>query len=114
MSAEKLLELKDQWRKAKIKAGDFRGLGASRFRYAESDWQAAEIMFNSVYSDGTRNELEIEIEETADYCWTWKDLLKSVLESTESILTINFSVNVWNKQRTDADRKNLFSFTFNK
>lgn len=109
----KIKELKYQWHKAKLMAADFRGLGASRFKNIEHPIEGQKIFFDSVYKrDGERNELEIEVEELQDYFWKWGDLLHAIKTTNEPILTINFSQNVWNKYRTDCERKALFSFTF--
>lgn len=102
-------ELKQQWLKAKVKAGDYRGLKANRFN---TDTNPMEVIFYSLSKNEEKRELEMEIEETGEYNWNWKDFIKNVKEAKETTLNINFSVNIWKKH--DRENKHLFSYTFHK
>jgi hypothetical protein len=109
--------LKDEFRKAKIVQGDFRGLKnkfqlGARFGVPglQTYYQSAVKEFSEVYADVYSNDQEV------GSCFTMKDLIKEVEElSPGNQITVQLRVIKWNRQRTDADRRDadkIFEFKF--
>ncbi len=100
--------LKDEWRKTKIKYGDLRGLSN---RFALSEKFGINPMQTYFYSAGGNGKVRIEV--WADIYtngkggfrnYSIKELVKEVTDITEGEITIIFGYNKWNEHRTDSDQ----------
>lgn len=111
-----LKALKDEFRKAKLKSGDLRGL-KNRFSLSKRLGIAALHTFyvSVAPNEGKRVELVADCYEQDGtgtiYAYTMKDLIEEI-KDTNVTFEINLIALIWNKARTDAERKEVSRFLF--
>jgi hypothetical protein len=109
--------LKDEYRKAKLKTGDLRGL-KNRFALSKRlGINQMQTWYYSVSGNGDkRAEVYADVYRDGDsigWYYSLKDLIESLGGPGE--ITISIEVAMWNKERTDADRTTVipeFIFKF--
>ena len=110
--------LKDEYLKAKLECGDFRGL-SNKFELAQKfNINPLQIYFNSCTSTDLRFEMipEIAYEENENgFCeYNMKNFFRELKFEDRNTFYITFTCLKWNKYRTDADRKTIKEFCFKK
>lgn len=110
--------LKDEWRKAKIACGDFRGL-SNRFELAERfKINPTQILFDSVSKINSK-EITGEIRSAFDYevgesVYNLSGLIEAIKQASDTKFEICIYCLTWNKYHTDADSKTVLEFEFEK
>lgn len=109
-------KLKDEFRKAKLKCGDLRGL-KNAFRLSEKFNVPALQTF--YYKSGGNGEKRMEL--VADcyslesslsiHAYTMKELIQEIKNETEEY-EVNLTCLEWNKYRNDAERKTISLFKY--
>jgi|HubBroStandDraft_3_1064219.scaffolds.fasta_scaffold08371_7 hypothetical protein len=96
--------LKDEWRIAKLKNGDLRGL---KNRFALAERLGINKLQTYYFAAGGLGDERVEIyAETDSGChYSLKDLIDEV--SSRGQVVIQLCSATWNKERTDATRKNI-------
>lgn len=111
--------LKDQFRKAKLMCGDFRGL-KNRFALSEKfNIPGLQTYFYSVgggNQEGQRMELVADCyqqgeSDRAIYAYTMNGLVEDMRDE-EGVWDVNLICLTWNKERTDAKRKDVLIFEY--
>lgn len=109
--------LKDQFRKAKLICGDFRGL---KNRWSLSEKFGIPMLQTLFYSVGGGNFEGVRMELTADcyheseisrHAFTMKGLVEE-MKDADGVWDVRLICLVWNKHRTDADRKEILLFEY--
>lgn len=108
--------LKDEFRKAKLKCGDMRGLKNSFELSEKFGIPALQTFFYKMGGNGgQRMELTADcysIESSLSiYAYTMTQLVEEIKNETEAY-EVNLICLVWNKKRTDADRKTISTFIY--
>jgi hypothetical protein len=114
--------LKNQYRKAKVMAGDYRGI-KNRFKIAEDNgMNATKILFESLGGMKGRIGQDIGLVEVitevyenedsvGDTFYRMADFLKDI-KTYAGQVRIVFTCNEWNKTGTDRDTKDLFEIEY--
>ncbi len=109
-------ELKNRFRRAKLKCGDLRGL---KNAFALSTKLGVPAIGTYLYKSGLNGEKRAELtadcySQTSDrsiHAYTMGGLVEDIKDETE-VYEITLVCLLWNKQRCDAERKDIDSFTY--
>lgn len=106
--------LKDEFRRAKLKAGDMRGL---KNAFQLSERLGVSTLQTFFYKAGGGNFGGTRAEVYADFCrkgdsstsWAYsmKDLVEEIRADKANEFEVTFYVATWNRDRTDAERKRI-------
>ena len=116
-----LIDIKDQYIKAKLQMGDLRGLKAPVDLACKYNLNEMEIAFYATggkaydCESGGKTEIEVSILESensefSNEVWNWKDLKSEIEQMPEGYIIIY--CNIWNKYRTEANKKTVTEFQY--